>query len=267
MWCGVVCGMWCVVYVKIFKHTPIGRKENESIRLCYRCVSRFIRIKTDVVVSKTKPQSMQKVLHYTQSSPVSLKVLLCVLFVFFNRAHRVIRNKSTLTDTFDLVGFALIPLLISLLVHTILMCPGIFVPPRGGRMQVIFAILHVLLLHSVAALLISMTLNRYITTSGFLSVSIASHFCFSIRPLQPNLIQSQKILYGCVTKLAAYVLPVLCWILLPVLRIHELEAIVLIFIPEALCFVFAHCLHFATLLLNVAVLSACSVIGVAGGEY
>ena len=83
--------------------------------------------------------------------------------------------------------------------------------------------------------------------------------------MQPDLIQSQNMSYGCVTRVAAYALPVMCWVLLPVLRIHELEAIVLLYLPEALCFIFAHTIQFAMLLLHVAVVSACSVAGIAGG--
>ena len=218
------------------------------------------------VQSVQTPQTMHAVLHYTQSSPVSLKVLLCVLFVFFNRAQRVM-NKSTLVHSFDLIGIALLPIFVSAILHTILMCPGVVVSPRGGRMQVIFAILHMLLLHAFSILLIATTLNRYITTSGFLPVLVASHLCFAIRPVKSDLVQSQKISYGCMTKVAVYLIPILCWILLPIFHIHELEAIVLLYVPEALCFVFAHGLQFATLLLNVAVLSACSVVGIAGGEY
>ena len=141
--------------------------------------------------------------HYAYCS-----TLLCVLFVFFNRAQRVIRNGSTLTHSLDLSCIAL--LLASALIHTVMMCPGLVVPTRGGRIPVVFALLLMLLLHSVAILLITTTLNRYITTSGFLSVLVASHLCFAIRPIQPDVVQSQKISYEYVTKKASYVLAILC---------------------------------------------------------
>jgi hypothetical protein len=206
------------------------------------------------------------VLSCTQSSPLSLKVLLCVLFVFFNRAQRVLRNGSTLVNGMDLRGIALLPLIASAVLHTTLMCPGLVVATRGGRVMVAYTLLHMLLLHAVAMLLVTTTLDKYITTATFLSVLLASHFCIAIRPMQPDLVQSQKLLYGYVTRVSAYTLPVMCWIILPVLRVHELEAIVLLYVPEALCFLFAHAIQFSTLLLHVAVVSTCSVMGIAGGE-
>ena len=61
---------------------------------------------------------------------------------------------------------------------------------------------------------------------------------------------------------ATFLLPVLSWILLPVLRVHALEAITLLYIPEVLCIVFAYAIQFATLLLRVAAAAGCSVAGI-----
>ena len=108
-------------------------------------------------------------------------------------------------------------------------------------------------------------LGRYITTASFLAVFLASHLCFVVRPVEPDLIPAQSISYKHFMDIAAYVLPVVSWIILPVLRVHELEAIALLYVPEALCFVFAYTTQFMTLLLNVAVNAACSVGGIDSG--
>jgi hypothetical protein len=207
---------------------------------------------------------IQTVINCTQSSPVSLKALVCTLFIFFNRAQRVLRSESTLVRSLDLRSISILPLLASAVIHTTLMCPGFVVPTRGGRVQVAFEILHMLLLHSISVLIVVVTLGTYVTTASFLSVLIASHLCLVIKPMQSNrLVQP----YGHLIKsVGAYAIPIISWILLPILRVHELEAVFLLFIPELLCFVFAHMMKFTTLILQVAVVSVCSVAGIAGSD-
>ena len=204
-------------------------------------------------------------LHCTQPSPVSLKVLLCVLFVFFNRARRIIHSDSTLVAGMDLRGTALIPLLASAVTQIAFICPSLVLPTRGGRLVVICLLLHVLLLYACAILLVSVVLNKYFTAASFLSVLLASHLCFSVRPMTPGVVHAQHISYGYVTRVAAYAIPLLCWVLLPILHVHELEAIVLLYTPETLCFIFAHCMHFCMLLLQVAAVTVCSVAGIESG--
>jgi hypothetical protein len=196
---------------------------------------------------------------YIHQSNVSLKVLHCALFIFFNRAHRVLRNGSTLIGTLDLRFTAIVPLLISAALHTALLCPGCVIPTRVGRVASLFSLLHVLLLHAFAIWLVILTLQRYATTASFLSVILASHLCLVVRPIQPDLVHSQNFFYGYCMRSAAYAIPVLCWVLLPVFRVHELEAIALIYVPEALCFAFQYVMQFTMLLLHVAVVSICSV--------
>lgn len=116
-----------------------------------------------------------------------------------------------------------------------------------------------------ATLLVTYAMGRYLTTASFIAVLLASHLCFVVRPIEPDLIPAQSISYKHFMDIAAYVLPIVSWILLPVLRVHELEAIVLLYLPEAFCFVFAYTIQFLTLLLNVAVDTACSVSGVDSG--
>jgi hypothetical protein len=204
---------------------------------------------------------LQGVMMCTRSSPVSLKVLLCTLFVFFNRAHRVLRSGSTIVTSIDLHGTAVLPLIASAALHTAFLCPGIVFPTRGGRIPVICALLQVLLLHALAILLITVALVTYTTTASFLAVLISSHLCLVVHPLVPDLVPVQHFSYGYVMRGVAYALPFFCWVLIPVLRVHAIEAIVLLYVPEALCFVFAYVMNFTTLLLHLAVVSACSVGG------
>ena len=202
---------------------------------------------------------LQTVLHCKEQSHVTLKILVCVLFIFFNRAQRVLRSESTLVTGLDFRVVTILPLIVSAVMHTSLTCPGFVIPTRGGRITVFCALIQMLLLHAFAMLIVVVCLNHYITVASFLSVIFASHLCFVVRPVQLNIVQTRTISYGCVSRFVAYLLPVVCWILLPILRIHELEAIVLLYTPEALCFVFEHIVRFINLLLQVAVVSACSV--------
>ncbi|KAJ1467702.1 hypothetical protein T484DRAFT_1755659 [Baffinella frigidus] len=201
---------------------------------------------------------------YARSSHVSLKVLQCVLFVFFNRAQRVLRNGSFLVSSLDLRGTAVLPLVVSAVLHTAILCPGLVVPTRRGRIAVLCTLLHVMLLYMLAGLLVASALDRYVTTASFLSVLVASHLCLVVRPIESDLVPAQKVSYGHLMDIAAYALPVVSWVLLPVLQVHELEAIALLYVPEVLCFVFAYIMQFVTLLLNVAVDAACSVCGAVG---
>jgi hypothetical protein len=198
-------------------------------------------------------------LYCADSSPVSLKMLLCVLFVFFNRSHRVLRNRSVLVEDLDIKGVAILPLLASTVLHMALLCSGLVVPAGAGRLAVLCALLHTLLLHACAMLMVTVALNRYMNTASFLSIILSSHLCYSVKPMIPRLVHSQKFAYQYTTKTAAYIVPLTCWVILPILPVHELEAIVLLFLPEALCFVFAHCVYFLSLILQVAVISICSV--------
>jgi hypothetical protein len=212
------------------------------------------------------PSSLRPYVHYNRPSNVSLKVLQCVLFVFFNRAQRILRNGSFLVDSLDLRSTAILPLVVSAVLHTAFICPGLVIPTRRGRIPVLCALLHVILLHMVAVLVVTAALDRYVTTASFLAVLIASHLCFVVQPIEPDLIPAQSISYKHFMYIAAYLLPVVSWILLPVLRVHELEAITLLYAPEALCFVFAYTMHFLTLLLTVAVDAACCMSGIDNGS-
>jgi hypothetical protein len=204
---------------------------------------------------------VQSPMSYTRASHVSLKAMQCILFLFFNRAQRVLRSESTLTTGLTLSGTALLPIFVSAVLHTAILCPGIAAPTRAGRVAVIYALLHVLLLHACTVALSLVFLQRYTATASFVSVLAAAHLCFAVRPAIPDLVPAQAISYGRVMGVAAYMLPVLCWILLPVLRVHELEAIALLFYPEALCFVFAHALQLAALVLHLVATTACLVAG------
>jgi hypothetical protein len=205
--------------------------------------------------------SLRSPLGYTIPSHVTLKVLHCVLFIFFNRAHRVLRISSTVVDSLDITGTAMLPLFISCALHAAFLCPGLVSATRSGRVPVVYAILHVLMIHTVALLLITTALHRYPTTANFLSVLLASHMCVSVRPWSVYLVPVQSTSYGMIMPCMAYVIPVLSWILLPILRIHELEAVALLYIPEAMCFIFAYALQFTTLLVHLAVVAGCSVCG------
>jgi hypothetical protein len=204
--------------------------------------------------------------NYGTSSSVSLKVLQCLLFVFFNRAPRILRNGSFFVDMLDLRTTAILPLIMSAALHTAFIFPGLVVPTRRGRIPVLCALLHVILLYMVAMLTVTVALDRYLSTASFLSVLLASHLCSVVRPVEPDLIPAQTISYKHFMNIAAYAIPVISWILLPVLRVHELEAIALLYIPEALCFVFGYTMNFATLLLSVAVDAACTMGGINNGS-
>jgi hypothetical protein len=215
----------------------------------------------------TMIQIVRSYMQYTRPGHVTLKILQCLLFVFFNRAKRVVRNGSIIIDSLDLDGTTILPLLISAVLHIALLCPGLVVPTRRGRIAVLFSLLHVVLLYLCAAFLVTFTLTRYITTASFVSVLLASHLCLVVRPLDPELVPAQKLSYGYFMDVAAYVIPISSWILLPVFRVHALEAIVLLYLPEALCFVFAYTIEVITLLLNVAVVAGCSMWGVADTNH
>lgn len=205
--------------------------------------------------------SVRACVQYTRPSHVSLKVLLCVLFLFLNRAQRVLRKGSVITDNIDLRGTAIIPLLASAILHVALMFPGLLVPTRHGRMAVMCTILHVLFLYSVAGFLVTAALLRYTTTASFISVLLASHLCLVVRPTRNDLVPAQNISYGSFMDIMAYTIVVFSWVLLPVLRVSELEAIALLYVPEILCFAFAYAMQFVTLVLNVVVMAAFSVGG------
>jgi len=197
---------------------------------------------------------------FTLQSHVSLKVMQCILFVFFNRAQRILRSgdASSVVATMDLGFTAILPLLLSASIHTAMLCPAFISPTRCGRVSVLHALLHMLLLHAFALLLVVTFLQKYFTTASFLSVLLTSHICF-VQPISSDLVPAQKLSYGRMMKFFAYVLPMLCWVILPVLRVHELEAIALLYVPEATCFAFAFALQFTTLMLNVAVSAICSL--------
>ena len=197
---------------------------------------------------------------FTIPSHVSLKVVQCVLFVFFNRAQRILRGSegSSVVAMMDLSYTAIFPLLLSASIHTAMLCPAFISPTRCGRVSVLYALLHVLLLHALAVLLVVTFLQKYFTTASFLSVLLTSHICF-MKPLSSDLVPAQKLSYGRLINCSAYVLPVLCWVILPVLRVHEIEAIAPLYVPDALCFAFAFALQFTTLMLNVAVAAICSL--------
>lgn len=201
-------------------------------------------------------------LQFNKPGQVNLKILHCMLFVFFNRAQRVLRNDSSLVNGLDMAGTAILPLFVSAGLHVAFLCPGLVSSRRGGRVPVVYALLHVLLLHAVCMLLISYTLHRYATTSSFLSVLLSSHICMSVGPSTHDLVPAQIISYGYIMKSAAYILPLFCWTVLPILRVHELEAIVLLFVPEVLCIAFAYTLQFTTILVQIAVTSICTVSGI-----
>lgn len=200
--------------------------------------------------------SPQAVLHLTTPSAVSLKALVCTLFLFFNRATRVLSSGSVVATHLNLIDVAVLPLVVSVLLHLTCLCPGIFIPTRSGREPVIRAILHVLLLHALSVWLVAFALTRYATTASFLAVLLASHMCCIVRPVNPTLVPAQALLYGNFMGAVAYALPVLVWVLLPVLRVHELEAIVLLYVPEVLCFVFAYSLHLMTSVLHLVTVVA-----------
>ena len=207
---------------------------------------------------------MQPLIHCTKQSPITLKALQCTLFLFCNRASRVIRSGSIVATRLDLYDTSILPLLASAVLHTAILGPGIVVPTRVGRIVVICALLQVLLLHAFALLMVTETLRRYTTSASFLSVLLASHLCCAVRPINPNLVHAQNILYGRVMGSATFVLPVLSWILLPVLRVHALEALTLLYVPEVLCTIFAYAINFVTLLLRMSVTAGCSVAGISG---
>lgn len=200
-------------------------------------------------------------IQYTRPGHVTLKILQCVLFVFFNRAQRVVRNGSIIVDNVDLGVMAVLPLLFSAVLHIAVLCPGLVAPTRSGRISVLSSLLHVVLLYICAMCIVTSALVRYTTTASFVAVLLASHLCLVVRPISSDLVPAQKLLYGRFMDVTAYVIPVVSWILLPVFRVHELEAIVLLYVPDALCFVFAYAIEFTTLLLNVAVGAGCSIGG------
>lgn len=195
-------------------------------------------------------------MHFTTPGAVSLKALVCILFLFFNRATRVFLNGSMLSNHLDLADTAILPLVASASLHIACLCPGIFAPTRFGFVPVLRAVLHVTLLHAVAVWVVVIALNRYATTASFISVLLASHLCFSVRPTSKDLVPAQTLVYGIVMNCAAYTIPVLAWIVIPVLRVHELEAIVLLYVPEALCFAFAYVLQFVSTVLHIGVTAA-----------
>lgn len=208
-------------------------------------------------------------MQYTSPSHVGLKVLHCVLFIFFNRAQRVLRMGSTIVSSLDMAGIAVLPLCISCALHVAFICPGLVSARRGGRIPVIYALLHVVLLHAVAVLLVTIALHRYTTTASFLSVLLASHMCICVCPCSADLVPAQAVSYNYIIRSVAYIMPVLCWVLLPILRVHELEAIALLYVPEMVCFTFAYTLQFTILVLHIATTALCSVTGIgsSGSAY
>jgi hypothetical protein len=201
-------------------------------------------------------------LKYNKPGQVNLKILHCALFIFFNRAQRVLRNDSFLVNKLDMAGTALLPIFVSGALHVAFLSPGLVSCRKGGRVPVVCALLHIILLHAVSLLLVIATLHHYPTTASFLSVLLASHICTSVGPSTPDLVPAQMISYKYIMKTMAYILPLFCWTVLPILRVHELEAIALLFFPEAVCFLFAFTLQFTSLAIHIAVTAMCTLSGI-----
>jgi hypothetical protein len=234
--------------------------------VCMRLCGLLVVVsRTSIMSSRSMSSSVGACVQYTRSSNVCLKVVLFTLFLFLNRAQRVLRNESIISENIDLRGTAIMPLCASAMLHVALMSPGLFIPTRHGRVSVLCSVLHVALLYSVALFLVTAALWRYTTTASFLSVLLASHLCLVVRPTRPDLVPAQKLTYGYFMDSCAYALVLFSWVLLPILRVSELEAIALLYVPEALCFVFAYTMQLVTLLLNVMVAAAFSVGGGGGG--
>jgi hypothetical protein len=200
--------------------------------------------------------TIQPVLHCTTPSAVSLKTLLCILFLFFNRAGRVLRGGSMLSTTMHLGATAMLPIVASAALHIACLCPGIVVRTRYGRAPVFRAILHVLLLHALVAYVTIFTLARYATTASFLSILLASHLCFAVRPMNTDLVPAQALLYGGLMNGAAYALPLIAWVVLPILRVDAVEFVFLLYVPEVICFLFAYLLQFTTTVLHIVAVVA-----------
>jgi hypothetical protein len=216
------------------------------------------KLKSAPMSFKTHPQH---VMQFSTSGPVSLKAFVCILFIFFNRATRIFHNGSMLSTHLSLADTALLPLIMSAALHVACLGPGVLSPTRAGRIPVVCAILHVSLLHALAIWVVTLALTRYTTTASFTSIMLASHLCFAVRPTSKDLVPAQRVVYGFVTGAAAYALPLLAWVVLPILRVHELEAIVLLFVPEALCFMFACALQFVSTVLHIGVTAAAAERG------
>lgn len=127
-------------------------------------------------------------------------------------------------------------------------------------MAVLYALLHMLCIHGICFIIVITTLRNYPTSAGFLSVLLGSHLCLSVHPRTVDLIPGQAMWYERIMPALAFVIPILSWLLLPILRVHELEAIALLYVPEVICFIFAHVLQFVTIFLDLSVVTVCSLI-------
>jgi len=199
-------------------------------------------------------------MQFTRPVPVLLKVIICILFVFLNRAQRILRSNSMIVTIFDLTSCALLPLFVSALLHVAVLCPAFASPTRAGRVAVLYALLHTMCIHGVSVMIVITTLRNYPTSAGFLSVLLGSHLCLSVYPTSADLLPGQAIWYGRFMPALAFVIPIISWLLLPILRVHELEAIALLYVPEVICFTFAHVLQFFTIFLDLSVATVCSLM-------
>lgn len=197
------------------------------------------------------------------SSPVTLKGLLFALFVFFNRAQRILHKRDTfrvLTAIDDPALCVVLPLLVSAVLHTACLAPGLVQPTRHGRESVLRAILYVGLLHLLGAWIVSVVLSLYTSTAAFLAVIMAGHLCVAVRPAVRDLVPLQPLTYGVGMRVAAFAVPVLSWMLLPIFRVHSLEVIAMIYSPEALCFAFAYASQVVATLVQVCVVAFCNLL-------
>jgi len=172
-------------------------------------------------------------------SPIWAKALCCILFLFMNRAHKIVMRETLIAQREAYETACILPFLVAVFLHLATLFPALL--PRSGsrRMVVCHLIFQVAVLALLCGIVVIKLMHYYPSIAPFFSVLLAVHFCYlTPRPSKDLFITLlQKTMYTYVLPILAAIIPVTAWLFLPVFRPHEMEALVLLFAPELLAIV------------------------------
>lgn len=169
-------------------------------------------------------------------SPVWAKTLCCILFLFMNRAHKIVMRDTVIAQRESYETACILPFLVAVFLHLATLFPALL--PRSGsrRMVVCYLLLQVAVIAILCGIVVIKFMHHYPSIAPFFSVLLAVHLCYlTPRPSRDLFITlPQKAMYSYVFPVVSGIVPFTAWLFLPVFRPHEMEALVLLFVPELL---------------------------------
>jgi hypothetical protein len=167
-------------------------------------------------------------------SPVWAKTLCCVLFLFMNRAHKIVMRETLIAQREAYETACFLPFLVIVFLHLATLLPALLPRSSSRRMAVCCLLLQVAVFALLAGIVIIKFIHFYPSIAPFFSVLLAVHLCY-LTPRSSNdfyISLPQKSMYTYVLPVLSGIIPVTAWLFLPVFRPHEMEALVLLFTPE-----------------------------------